>query len=122
KPVPGDPGILIHPIPGTQYALRLWPGSLTRREYCVDFVYAHDTFTPVNTPPEFELYSQLPATLPSWLQIVPQRAVSLERTIRGDGEIKAGTEKYVFADGLRCILVYPGADEPVRVDIPIRPV
>ncbi|KAI0373771.1 hypothetical protein BV20DRAFT_675276 [Pilatotrama ljubarskyi] len=38
KPEPGDPHVFVHPIPNSEYSIRLFPGSVEGRDYCLDFL------------------------------------------------------------------------------------
>ncbi|KAH9850216.1 hypothetical protein C2E23DRAFT_887643 [Lenzites betulinus] len=122
KPRPGEqsPRIIIRPIPDTQYSLRLFPGSLTSSEYCLDFV-DNETGAPVNSAFEFELWA-----VPDWdnplagLPIV-QKMRSIENAHNIDTkDIRPGQEKFILRDGQTCVLARPGKMK-IRFEVPIRP-
>lgn len=117
KPSRGDAGVLIRPIPGSSCSLRLFPGSPSRKEYCLDFVNSA-TGLPVNTPFEFELWSLGSSSTP--YACPPARLRSLERSWGYlPKDIPAGAEKFVLSDGMTCMLTRPG-HKTVRFTVPIR--
>ncbi|KAI0701423.1 hypothetical protein C8T65DRAFT_579678 [Cerioporus squamosus] len=122
KPLPGAPDVKIIPIPGSPYALRLWPGAISEREFCVDYVLADDTSKSVNKPPGYELTLHVPTPLP-WLGIGGQALDSLETNFGiQEDDILQGEEKFVVLDGMICTLEYPeqGAGGAVRFEVPVR--
>ncbi|KAI0633596.1 hypothetical protein C8Q77DRAFT_1115827 [Trametes polyzona] len=114
-----DPLVFSQPIPDSQYSIRLFPGSLTDAEYCMDFI---DTATgePVNSPFEFELWA-VPNPETPWLSLpVVGKLHSIERSYGLKQEdIRPGAEKFVLRDGLTCMLSRPGK-RPVRFTVPVR--
>ncbi|KAI0689581.1 hypothetical protein C8T65DRAFT_746118 [Cerioporus squamosus] len=125
KPLPGDPDVIIIPIPGSPYSLRIWPGSLTRREYCLDYVYSDDTNRSLNRPKGYDLAAHVPMGSLPWLALGAQELHSLEYNFGIIPEhIGDGQEKYVLRDGLVCVLTYTEKGhegEEVRFEVPVRP-
>ncbi|KAH9850219.1 hypothetical protein C2E23DRAFT_870176 [Lenzites betulinus] len=122
KPRPGEtsPYIHIRPIPDTQYSLRLFPGSLTNSEYCLDFV-DNATGAPVNSPFEFELWG-----VPDWdnplagLPIVQKmRSIENAHNIKTK-DIRPGHEKFILRDGQTLVLARPGKMKIRFKGVPIR--
>ncbi|KAI9062950.1 hypothetical protein FKP32DRAFT_1721670 [Trametes sanguinea] len=119
KPVADDPLVFTRPVPDSNYSIRLFPGSLSLSEYCMDFV---DTTTgePVNSPFEHELWS-VPNPDTPWLTI--PMVGKLRSAERGHGirqeDILPGEEKYFLRDGQTCVLMRPGK-RPVRFTVPVR--
>ncbi|CDO75337.1 hypothetical protein BN946_scf184966.g5 [Trametes cinnabarina] len=119
KPRAHDPLVFVRPIPDSKYSIRLFPGSLSRAEYCMDFI---DTKTgePVNSPFEHELWS-VPNSDTPWLTM--PMVGKLRSAERGHGikqdDILPGEEKYFLRDGQTCILTRPGK-RSVRFTVPIR--
>ncbi|KAI9062943.1 hypothetical protein FKP32DRAFT_767844 [Trametes sanguinea] len=119
KPRPGDPDVTFIPIPGSnQLALRLWPGSLSAAEYCVDFFDGH-VKTPINVPHEYQLWAIPDPTRP-WLQPICMELHSIEKAYGIKSEdILPGEEKYVLRDGMLCQLCR-GNEKVLRFYIPMR--
>ncbi|KAI0768662.1 hypothetical protein BD413DRAFT_629352 [Trametes elegans] len=120
KPLPGEPNVTLIPLHNSGYAMRLWPGSFTAAEYCLDFV-KKSTGEAVRTPPGYALWF-VPDPSTPWLQgSAPVELVSLER---GHGipedEILEGEEKFVLRDGMNCVLRRPGCRD-ARFTMPLRP-
>ncbi|KAI9068883.1 hypothetical protein FKP32DRAFT_1617967 [Trametes sanguinea] len=118
KPSAGDRDVRYLPIPRSDYALRLWPGSLLHAEYCLDFV---DTRTgqAVNVPTEHEIWAIPDPTTP-WLQTATCLLASAERAYGIPvNEIKPGEEKYILRDGLACQLSING-QKIMRFEVPTR--
>ncbi|KAI0752788.1 hypothetical protein C8Q80DRAFT_1217221 [Daedaleopsis nitida] len=107
---PGTPNVFVRPILHSSYSIRLFPGSLSSQEFCMDFV---DTSTgrPVNSPFAFEL---LQVSDPGGTPLPGARIRSIER------DISRGEEKFVLRDGMTCILRRPGRRD-VEFTVPIRP-
>ncbi|KAI0715518.1 hypothetical protein C8T65DRAFT_738607 [Cerioporus squamosus] len=125
KPLPGDPDVQIIPLPESPYALRMWPASLSRREYCLDFVYADNTNKPSNVPQGYNLSIHVPMASLPWLGIGPQALESVERNcgVRPE-DMREGAEKFILRDGLECVMEYAeeGSEaRSVRFKVPIRP-
>lgn len=109
----------IRPIPDSKYSLRLFPGSLSVAEYCLDFVDSA-TGEPINSPFEYELWG-VPDPDTPWLSMpIIGKLRSIER---GHGikqeDILPGREKFVLRDGQTCILMRPGK-RPARFTVPLR--
>ncbi|KAI0354797.1 hypothetical protein OH77DRAFT_1504486 [Trametes cingulata] len=118
KPEPGDPRVFVHPIPNSEYSIRLFPGSVEGRDYCLDFVVT-STGQPVNSPFKFDLLC-IPdpdAPVPSG-PIVRMRPLECSFGIPQD-KIDPGEEKFLLRDGAHCILRRPGHRD-VRFTVPIR--
>ncbi|PIL25621.1 hypothetical protein GSI_11370 [Ganoderma sinense ZZ0214-1] len=118
KPKPGTPNVFCHPIPNSPYSVRLFPGSIALREYCLDFV---DTATgnPVNSPPGFEVWSVRGGSA-GMGDGVSARVLSLEHTFGfGGASLKPGAEKFVLRDGQTCLLKRPGYRD-VQFKVPTR--
>ncbi|KAI9062948.1 hypothetical protein FKP32DRAFT_1572780 [Trametes sanguinea] len=119
KTRPGDPLVFTRPIPDSNYSIRLFPGSLTLAEYCMDFV-DNATGEAVNSPFEHELWS-VPNPETPWL--TAPMAGKLRSAERGCGikpeDILPGEEKYFLRDGQTCVLVRPGK-RSVRFTVPVR--
>ncbi|KAI0642811.1 hypothetical protein C8Q79DRAFT_1012831 [Trametes meyenii] len=121
KPPPGTSNdlIFIRPIPDSQYSIRLFPGSYSNREYCLDFLDT-ETGKPVNSPFEYELWA-IPDPDAPWLSLpMSGKLHSIERThgIK-QGDILPGCEKFILRDGQTCMLARPGR-QPVRFTVPLR--
>ncbi|KAH9890099.1 hypothetical protein C8Q73DRAFT_150782 [Cubamyces lactineus] len=121
KPFPKEVNKYIHirPIPGTKYSIRLFPGSISAAEYCLDFVDSASG-EPVNSPFEFELRG-IPNPDTPWLSMpVTQQMRSIER-IHGikQGDILPGHEKFILRDGQTCVLIRPGMPK-VQFTVPVR--
>ncbi|KAI0705486.1 hypothetical protein C8Q76DRAFT_630684, partial [Earliella scabrosa] len=120
KPSPGSADVIIQPIPGSEYCLRIWPGSLERREHCVDFVLAEDTNRPVGPPRRYKLCVDSP-TNRRWFGIGLKALKTLEE-IMGvpKSQRKPEEVKFVVLDGMSCVLTGPKGIDDVRIDIPVR--
>ncbi|KAI0701419.1 hypothetical protein C8T65DRAFT_579624 [Cerioporus squamosus] len=117
KPTPGDAGVFIRQIPRSQYSIRLFPGSPSFRQYCLDFVET-STHRPVNSPFEFELWAIGSHTSPNVYG--PVRLRSLESAFGyAQRDITPGEEKFVLTDGMTCLLTRPG-HKPIRFTVPTR--
>ncbi|EIW63827.1 uncharacterized protein TRAVEDRAFT_41255 [Trametes versicolor FP-101664 SS1] len=114
----GDEFVFIRPIPESKYSLRLFPGSLSAAEYCLDFVDAAGK--PVNSPFEFELWG-VPDPDAPWLSMpAPGKLWSIEHTFGiKQQEIPPGAEKFILRDGQTCMLMRPGK-RPLRFTVPLR--
>ncbi|KAI0354796.1 hypothetical protein OH77DRAFT_1425381 [Trametes cingulata] len=118
KPEPGDPHVFVHPIPNSQYSIRLFPGSVEGRDYCLDFLVT-STGQPVNSPFKFDLLC-IPdpdAPVPSG-PIVRMRPLECAFGIPED-KIDPGEEKFLLREGQHCVLRRPGHRD-VRFTVPIR--
>lgn len=111
KPLPDTPNVFVRPIPHSSYAFRLFPGALSRREFCMDFVHAHSG-QPVNSPFAFELWALSDGLHPS------QRIRPLE-CVWGytQDKIAPGEEKFLLKDGMTCIIRRPGHKD-LRFTVP----
>lgn len=118
KPKLDAPNVFLRPIPNSQYSVRLFPGSLARQEFCMDFVLT-STGQAINSPFTFELWI-LPNASTPWLGGLPMRIHSLER-MRGcrEADISPGAEKFLLRDGQTCLLTRPGHRD-LRFIVPIR--
>ncbi|CDO72298.1 hypothetical protein BN946_scf184970.g150 [Trametes cinnabarina] len=121
KPFPKETNKYIHirPVPGTKYSIRLFPGSVSAAEYCLDFVDSA-TGEPVNSPFEFELWG-VPDPDTPWLSMpIAGQMHSIER-VHGikQQDILPGHEKFILRDGLTCVLVRPGKPK-IRFKVPVR--
>ncbi|KAI0691931.1 hypothetical protein C8T65DRAFT_533557, partial [Cerioporus squamosus] len=123
KPLAGDENVTIIPIPGSTYSLRMWPGAVSTREFCLDYVHAKDTNTPVNRQPGYQLFTHVPGGATPWLGVGGQLLESLETNfgIRAE-DILPGEEKCVVLEGITCMLEYPeqGTSGLVRFEVPVR--
>ncbi|OJT05947.1 hypothetical protein TRAPUB_3134 [Trametes pubescens] len=114
-----DKFVFVRPIPDSKYSLRLFPGSISAAEYCLDFVDSA-TGEPVNSPFEYELWA-VPDPDAPWLSLpITGKLRSIER---GHGikqaDILPGREKFILRDGQTCVLMRPGK-QPVRFTVPLR--
>lgn len=114
-----DKFVFVRPIPDSEYSFRLFPGSFSAAEYCMDFV---DTATgePVNSPFEYELWG-VPDPDAPWLSMpITGKLHSIERAhgIK-QKDIVPGEEKFVLRDGQTCVLMRPGK-RPLRFTVPLR--
>ncbi|KAH9853438.1 hypothetical protein C2E23DRAFT_821366 [Lenzites betulinus] len=111
--------VFIRPITDTKYSLRLFPGSYTAAEYCMDFVETA-TGKPMNSPFEFELWG-VPNPDTPWLTFpICGKVRSLERAFGVKQEdIVPGAEKFVLRDGQTCVLARPGK-RSIRFTVPVR--
>ncbi|KAL7280687.1 hypothetical protein PYCCODRAFT_1432596 [Trametes coccinea BRFM310] len=121
KPRPGEVSKYVHvrPIPDSKYSIRLFPGSISAAEYCMDFIDSA-TGEPVNSPFEYELWV-VPDPDTPWLGMpMCQQMRSIER-IHGikQEDILPGHEKFILRDGLTCVLNRPGKPG-VRFTVPVR--
>ncbi|KAI0671289.1 hypothetical protein C8Q78DRAFT_850649 [Trametes maxima] len=121
KPPPGTSNdlIFIRPIPDSQYSIRLFPGSYSDRQYCLDFLHT-ETGTPVNSPFEYELLA-IPDPDAPWLALPMSgklRSIECAHGIKQE-DILPGCEKFVLRDGQTCMLVRPGK-QPLRFTVPLR--
>ncbi|KAI8972203.1 hypothetical protein BD414DRAFT_540382 [Trametes punicea] len=122
KPLPGEvnPFVHIRPIPDTKYSIRLFPGSFTDAEYCLDFIDSA-TGEPVNSPFEFELFAGPGETNTPWLSLpiaMKLRSIENAHGIRTQ-DIRPGEEKFILRDGQMCVLTRPGKPK-IRFTVPIR--
>ncbi|KAI0671144.1 hypothetical protein C8Q78DRAFT_1190750 [Trametes maxima] len=118
KPNPGDPRVFVQAIPDSQYSIRLFPGSLSNSEYCLDFVDSR-TGEPVNSPFKFDLICLPSPNAPIGSgPMVGMRPLECAFGIEAD-KIPPGEEKFLFRDGQHCILRRPGLRD-VRFTIPKR--
>ncbi|PIL31361.1 hypothetical protein GSI_06060 [Ganoderma sinense ZZ0214-1] len=118
KPKPGSPNVFVRPIPNSEYSVRLFPGSLGAREYCMDFVLT-STGEPVNSPFKFDLWT-VPSTTTPWLGGMSMRVYSMEKRYgHRDEDIVPGVEKFLLRDGQTCLLRRPGHRD-LRFTVPIR--
>ncbi|EIW63825.1 uncharacterized protein TRAVEDRAFT_41253 [Trametes versicolor FP-101664 SS1] len=111
--------IFVHPIPDTKYSVRLFPGSITAAEYCLDFVDS-ETGQPVNSSFKFELWG-IPNTDTPWLSFpICGQLRSIERAhgIK-QKDIQPGAEKFILRDGQTCVLARPGK-RSLRFTVPVR--
>ncbi|TBU35026.1 hypothetical protein BD311DRAFT_745451 [Dichomitus squalens] len=117
KPKPGTPNVFCRPIPGSPYSIRLFPGSIVRREYCLDFVHTQ-TGQPLNTPAGFELWIA-PETFTPWLGVTGTMRLRSLEAMFGKSIVRAGEEKFVLRDGQTSILKRPGHKD-LRFKVPVR--
>ncbi|KAI0671145.1 hypothetical protein C8Q78DRAFT_1169830 [Trametes maxima] len=118
KPNPGDPHVFVQAIPDSQYSIRLFPGSLSNSEYCLDFVDSR-TGEPVNSPFKFDLVCLPDPNAPIGLgPMVGMRPLECAFGMAAD-KIRPGEEKFLFRDGQHCVLRRPGLRD-VRFTIPKR--
>ncbi|KAI0330389.1 hypothetical protein GY45DRAFT_1434687 [Cubamyces sp. BRFM 1775] len=121
KPLPGeeDDCVLIRRIPDTKFSIRLFPGSFSDREYCMDIV--DGTGHPVNRPFEFELLAGPGKTDTPWLTFSGSMKVrSIEEAYGHKREdILPGEEKYILRDGQMCLMTRPGKPN-LRFTVPVR--
>ncbi|KAI0639081.1 hypothetical protein C8Q77DRAFT_33657 [Trametes polyzona] len=78
KPKPGDKFVFVRPIPDSDYSIRLFPGSVSATEYCMDFVETA-TGEAVNSPPELELWDVSNPDMPHITMAMTERLKSIER-------------------------------------------
>ncbi|OJT05951.1 hypothetical protein TRAPUB_3138 [Trametes pubescens] len=117
----GDKSVFIRPIPDSKYSIRLFPGSISAAEYCMDFVESA-TGNAVNSPFEFELWG-IPNPDTPWLSFpICGQLRSIERAhgIKQQ-DIRPGAEKFILRDGQTCVLARPGK-RSVRFTVPVRKV
>ncbi|KAI8972204.1 hypothetical protein BD414DRAFT_540383 [Trametes punicea] len=122
KPLPGEvnPFVHIRPIPDTKYSIRLFPGSFTDAEYCLDFVDS-TTGEPVNSPFDFELFAGPGETSTPWLSLPMAMKLKSIENIHGikTQDILPGEEKFILRDGQMCVLTRPGKPK-IRFTVPVR--
>ncbi|KAI9057207.1 hypothetical protein FKP32DRAFT_1762474 [Trametes sanguinea] len=118
KPQPGAKSVFIEPIPDSDYSIRLYPGSISAAEYCMDFVVTA-TGQPINSPFEYELWA-IPHPDAPHLTPLTGRLKSIERAhgIKQE-DILPGEERFILRDGLTCLLRRTGK-KPVRFTVPTR--
>ncbi|KAI0688970.1 hypothetical protein C8Q76DRAFT_765596 [Earliella scabrosa] len=115
KPTTTTPHVFVRPIPHSPYSLRLFPGSVSLKEFCMDFVHTK-TGRPVNSPFPFELWS----TSGQFHCQPTVRLVSLERLWgHSQKSVAPGEEKFVLREGTTCILRRPGRRD-LRFTVPVR--
>ncbi|KAI1782192.1 hypothetical protein LXA43DRAFT_906514 [Ganoderma leucocontextum] len=118
KPKPGTRNVFRRPIPNSPYSIRLFPGSVAQREYCLDFVHTK-TGEPVNSPPGFEIWAAVENAIP-WLGGGTTRIRSLEHRLGfSAASILPGAEKFVLQDGQTCLLKRPGHKD-LQFKVPMR--
>ncbi|KAI0758805.1 hypothetical protein C8Q74DRAFT_1319693 [Fomes fomentarius] len=112
KPSADTSNVIVRPIPHSQYSLRLFPGSVSLKQICMDFV---DTSTgmPVNSPFKFELW-MASAGCPS----VRVRSLECSWNV-AQKDIHPGEEKFVLLEGVSYILRRPGHRD-LRFTVPMR--
>ncbi|KAI0759380.1 hypothetical protein BD413DRAFT_597982 [Trametes elegans] len=127
KPLPSHTRyVRIRPIADSDYSMRLWPGSITGSEWCLDFVHSK-TLEPKNAPFIFELWAvavgdPIAINTAPWLplDVVGERLKSLEHGFGMKPEqIPEGEEKFVLRDGQTCMLKRPGR-RAIRFTVPNR--
>ncbi|EIW63137.1 uncharacterized protein TRAVEDRAFT_17592 [Trametes versicolor FP-101664 SS1] len=93
KPDPGDPNVYMLPIHGSDYTMRMWPGSFARSEHCLDFIETK-TGKAINAPDDYSIWFMPDPSAP-WLQGAgPVELVSLERSFgMQPADIPEGEEK-----------------------------
>ena len=121
KPLPKESNKYIHirPIPDTKYSIRLFPGSISAAEYCMDFVDSASG-EPVNSPFEFELWG-VPDPDTPWLSMpitMQMRSIENSHGIKQE-DILPGHEKFILRDGLTCVLIRPGKPK-IQFKVPVR--
>ena len=119
KPKPGAANVFCRPIPNSPYSIRLFPGAIIHREYCLDFVRTK-TREPVNSPSDYQIWSA-PETTTPWLGTVGMMRIrSLENSFGFSAvNTPAGTEKFVLRDGQTYVLRRPGHRD-LRFKVPVR--
>ncbi|KAI0817017.1 hypothetical protein BC628DRAFT_1404790 [Trametes gibbosa] len=124
KPKCGDPNVKLCAIEGSTYLMRLWPGSLEGREWCLDFIDA-GTSEPVNSPFKFKLWVVPDAVGFSsgpWQPAEAHRVYSLENRFGiKTRDIGKGAEKFVLIDGQTYVLWRPGQHQNIQFTVPSRP-
>ena len=121
KPLPKEVNkyVYIRSIPDTKYSIRLFPGSISAAEYCLDFVDSA-TGEPVNSPFEFELWAVENPETP-WLSMpvtMQMRSIEYAHGIK-QADILPGHEKFILRDGLTCVLIRPGKPK-IQFTVPVR--
>ncbi|KAI0639073.1 hypothetical protein C8Q77DRAFT_1163255 [Trametes polyzona] len=119
KPKPGDKFVFVRPIPDSDYSIRLFPGSITWAEYCMDFVETA-TGKAVNSPFEYELWGVPNPDMSHMTMTMTGKLQSIERShgIKQE-DILPGAERFVLRDGQTCVLQRPGK-LPVMFTVPLR--
>ncbi|KAI0639053.1 hypothetical protein C8Q77DRAFT_1222394 [Trametes polyzona] len=119
KPIPGDKNVFIRPIPDSEYSIRLFPGSLTDAEFCLDFVETA-TGKAVNSPFEYELWGVENPEI-WWLTSTMVGRIQSAEVAHGikQEDILPGEERFVLRDGQSCMLVRPGK-RSLFFTVPIR--
>ncbi|KAI0639080.1 hypothetical protein C8Q77DRAFT_1163273 [Trametes polyzona] len=118
-PKPGDKFVFVRPIPDSDYSIRLFPGSISAAEYCMDFVETA-TGKAVNSPFEYELWGVPNPDMAHITMTMTGKLRSIERAhgIKQE-DILPGAERFVLRDGQSCLLKRPGKD-PVMFTVPLR--
>ncbi|RPD77305.1 hypothetical protein L226DRAFT_483785 [Lentinus tigrinus ALCF2SS1-7] len=118
KPLGSECGVFLRPIPHSSYSIRLFPGCLEAREYCLDFINTR-TGLPVNSPFKFELWAIPNPSLP-WIGGSFERVVAMERMFGfSKDEAPPGEETFLLRDGQTYLLKRPGRKD-VRFTVPVR--
>ncbi|RPD61727.1 hypothetical protein L227DRAFT_499774, partial [Lentinus tigrinus ALCF2SS1-6] len=118
KPRGMERNVFLRPIPGSSCSIRLFPGCLEAREYCLDFV-STETGLPVNSPFKFELWAVPNPSLP-WIGAISERIFSLENMFDySTKDIPAGHEKFPLRDGQTYLLKRSGHKD-VCFTVPLR--
>ncbi|KAH9847613.1 hypothetical protein C2E23DRAFT_741440, partial [Lenzites betulinus] len=119
KPKPNDPDVKLCAVGGSDYLMRIWPGSTKAREWCLDFVHAA-TREPVNSPFTFKLWTVVSSG--PWQPTEPRRVHSLEHNFGIKPEDMAkGAEKFVLNDGETYLLWRPAPEQSIQFTVPSRP-
>ena len=102
KPRFGECNITLLPIPGSTVAVRVWPGSVSRSEYNVDF-FDSNTGTPVDIPAGYVLV----LLHPERTYLPPQCLMTLDEIFGQRWPIaKKSGASYVLRDGLTFALFH----------------
>ncbi|KAI0329841.1 hypothetical protein GY45DRAFT_1346276 [Cubamyces sp. BRFM 1775] len=119
KPRPDDQHVFIRTIPDSEYSIRLYPGSISAAEFCMDFVHTA-TGQAVNSPFPYELWS-VPNPALSGLSVPMVGRLKSAECVFGirQEDILPGEEKFFLRDGQTCLLKRPGK-RPLRFTVPIR--
>ena len=117
KPTPGpkhaNQGVIVHPIPDSDFFVRLFPGDPAGQVYCLDFVQ-NDTGHPVNSPFDFELW------VGAWPRSALAQVFSVEESMGlAPQAILPGEEKFALRDGYTCLLKRKGRKDLVFT-VPMR--
>lgn len=103
--------------------MRIWPGSLEGKEWCMDFIHSA-TQEPMNSPFQFELWTVPPPTGYSsgpWQPAEAHRVYSLENCFGIKTEdVAHGAEKFVLNDGQTYLLLRPGKFQGIQFTLPSR--
>ncbi|KAI0819711.1 hypothetical protein BC628DRAFT_1274846, partial [Trametes gibbosa] len=126
KPEHNDPEVKVCAIDQSDYLMRLWPGSIEGREWCLDFVQVnHEPYESVNSPFTFELWTvprSMGHSCPPWLPEEAHCVLSLENRFRIETEdIAKGAEKFVLNDGHTYLLWRPVPYQSIQFTVPSRP-